>query len=247
MLELHNVTLVMVETREHELARMAIDDCHRAATFAETLILTDKPEAFEGVAGARISLVPDWPDKLGWSRAWWFEVTPLLRTAFSLNVQWDSWIWRPEMWSDKFLEYDYIGAPWWYKDGKNVGNGGFSLVSTRLKRYIADRRWDYPVNTHVDDDLLCRKYRPKLEEKGFRWAPERLAHQFSFECSRPSETSQHFGFHALFNWPVVLGREDLFARLRLALQSPYIGTGYMMNAFRQRHPGLYAELTVAAA
>ena len=256
MLKLPDVTLVCVETREHALAALAVLDCLRVAEFGDVLILTDKPEQFTlaslaRLAGlpARFHPVPDWPSKLGWSRSWWFDVPPLLRTAYTLNIQWDSWIWLPEMWSDEFLEYDYIGAPWWYKDGKNVGNGGFSLVSSRLKRYIADHRWDYPCDTHVDDDLLCRKYRPRLEEKGFRWAPERVAHRFAFECERPTETWRSFGFHAMFNWPEVLGRDELLARMRLALESPYIAASYMMKAFCQKHPhlaGALREMTEAS-
>jgi hypothetical protein len=241
MLKLPDVTLVMVETREHKLAAMAVEECLKVAEFGAVLILTDKPVEFAGIVG-NYHYVPDWPNKLGWSRAWWFEVPPLVRTRQTLNIQWDSWIWDPSMWTDAFMEYDYIGAPWWYRDGKNVGNGGFSLISTRLKRYIADRRLEFPCDTHVDDDLLCRKYRPVLEEAGFLWAPERVAHQFAFECSRPSDTSRHFGFHAMFNWPIVLPHDKVLERVSLAVASPYIRESYMMKAFCQQHPGIIKEL-----
>ena len=240
-LHLPDVTLVMVETREHDLARMAVEDCLKVATFGDILILTDRLDKFNGI-NARYHQVPDWPDKLGWSRAWWFEVPSLLRTKQTLNIQWDSWICDASMWCDEFLDYDYIGAPWWYKDGKNVGNGGFSLVSTRLKRYVADRRWDYPCDSNLDDDLLCRKYRPQLENRGFRWAPERVAHDFAFECSRPSPTSKHFGFHAMFNWPQVLSRDRLLERMKIVNKSPYICGGYMMKAFCDRNPEVVKEL-----
>src|SRR5689334_1212631 len=245
-LSLPSVTLVMVETREHELARLAIEDCLKVADFGDILVLTDRPSEFSTLTQygitPRIHAVPDWPDKIGWSRAWWFDVPPLLKTSHTLNIQWDSWISDPEMWSDEFFKYDYIGAPWWYKDGKNVGNGGFSFVSTALKKYIYDRRGDFPVTTNLDDDLLCRKYRLTLENAGFKWAPERLAHQFAFECCRPSPDSRHFGFHAMFNWPAVLTKERLGERLNIAMKSEYIRNGYMMKAFRERNPELIKEL-----
>lgn len=265
-LQLPNVTLVMVETREHTLARMAIEDCLKVAEFGDVLLLTDQPFEFGphhadrvyddqtksdlakgittiGGRPVRFHFVPDWPDKLGWSHSWWFDVPPLLRTSHTLNIQWDSWIWKPEMWREDFLDYDYIGAPWWYKDGKNVGNGGFSLVSTRLKRYVYSRRDLYPCDTSVDDDLLCRKYRPKLEDAGFVWAPEAVAHDFAFECCRPSETSQHFGFHAMFNWPKVLEGERLEERMKLAMESPYIrNSKYMMEAFVKNNPNFVGQL-----
>jgi Protein of unknown function (DUF5672) len=241
MLKLPDVTLVMVETREHELARLAIKDCTDKVEFGDVLILTNDFDAF-GTIGRwqprRRHLVPDWPDKLGWSRSWWFDVPPLLQTRYTLNIQWDSWVWDASMWSDEFLMYDYIGAPWWYKDGKNVGNGGFSIVSSRLKRYVLDRRGKYPCDTSIDDDLLCRKYRRDLELAGFVWAPERVAHQFAFECCRPSPTSKHFGFHAMFNWPEVLPAKECIERIAIACSSPYIRGSYMMKAFRERHPAI---------
>lgn len=243
-LKLPDVTLVMIETREHELARMALEDCLEVAEFGDILIMTDKPSEFSTIMGARCVDVPDWPEKVGWCRAWWFEMPQHIRTRQTLNIQWDSWIWDPEMWRDEFLEYDYVGAPWWYKDGKNVGNGGFSLKSTRLCRYIADRRSKFPIDTNLCDDLFCRKYRPLLEERGFVWAPERVAHDFAFECSRPSKDSKHFGFHAMFNWGVVLSKERLRERAEIALSSPYIAKpdSYILKNFCEKNPDVVREI-----
>jgi hypothetical protein len=246
-LKLPDVTLVMVETREHDLARMAVEDCLRVAEFGEVLIVTDRPLEFSPLTHhcePRFHIVPDWPDKLGWSRSWWFDVPPLLRTRQTLNIQWDSWIWDTSMWRDEFMDYDYVGAPWWYKDGKNVGNGGFSIISTRLKRYICNRRDQFPCDTAVDDDLLCRKYRPKLETAGFLWAPEKVAHDFAFECCRPSPTSKHFGFHGMFNWNEVLDHDRLIERMGIALRSPYISNpdSQFMKAFCQKNPEIVKEL-----
>lgn len=245
-LKLPDVTLVMVETREHELARMAIEDCLKVASFGDLVILTDKPSEFDDLCiaytkeahqFARVGIVPDWPDKLGWSRAWWFDVPPLIRTRHTLNIQWDSWITNVDAWRDEFLDYDYIGAPWWYTDGKNVGNGGFSLVSTRLKRFIFDRRAKFPCVVSSDDDLLCRKYRTELEGYGFRWAPERVAREFAFECVAPAPGVKPFGFHAMFNWPKVLGEQALVDRMKIAMRSPYISASkYMIDAFVRDNP-----------
>ena len=119
MLELPAVTLVMLETREHELARLAVKDCVDKVCFGDVLILTDKPEKFDDLnCTPRFAPVPDWPDKIGWSRSWWYDVPPLLETEMTLNIQWDSWIWDVSMWRDEFLEYAYIGACWWYPEKK---------------------------------------------------------------------------------------------------------------------------------
>ena len=242
-LQLPSVTLVMVETREHQLAQMAVDDCVRVADFGEVLILTDMPKAFAGL-NARVHQVADWPSKEGWARAVWYDLPPLVKTSHMLLIQWDSWIWKPEMWRDEFLNSDLIGAPWWYQDGKNVGNTGFALKSTVLARYIRDRRQKYPCDTSAEDDLLCRTYRRDLETAGFKWAPEAIAHDFAFECCRPSPTSQHFGFHAAFNFGEVLDRDRLIERTKIMLQSKYITNpnGVIWKAFSQKYPELLANL-----
>ena len=76
MLKLHNLTLVMIETREHELAALAVEDCLKVAEFGDVLILTDRSTAFPRI-GTRIEEVPDWSDKLGWARSMWYDVPPL--------------------------------------------------------------------------------------------------------------------------------------------------------------------------
>jgi len=258
-LKLPDVTLVCVETREHELARLAICDCLEKIEFGDLLILTDDPEKFiqpevgnrDNWVGphygmsAHFHVVPDWPDKLGWSRAWWFDVVPHLQTSHTLNIQWDSWIWSVGMWHDDWLQYDFIGAPWKHlpPTGPRVGNGGFSLVSTRLKRYVYDRRHKFPCDSDIDDALLCIKYRPELEKAGFVWAPEKVAYDFSFEGCDGSEPTRHFGFHALFNFPHVLDRARLAERLELVMRSPNLTKpgSLPLTAFVQKHPALVQE------
>jgi len=64
-------------------------------------------------------------------------------TSHALVVQNDGYVVNPEEWSDQFLEYDYIGAPWpmpqddfSFRDPlgniQRVGNGGFSLRSKKI-------------------------------------------------------------------------------------------------------------------
>jgi hypothetical protein len=128
-------------------------------------------------------------------------------------VEWDSWIIDPDMWSPAFLEFDYVGAPWWYNDGLNVGNGGFSLRSAKLAHYVASHREDYPM-IHPEDNALCRTYRPKLEQAGFRWADEATASDFSIEHTAVEGHERHFGFHGMGNWPAVLTLPEIGERMR---------------------------------
>ena len=232
-LKLPDVSLVMIETREHELARLAIEESCKKVAFGDVLVFTDKPDIFG--AGYHFVAVPDWPDKLGWSRCLWQEVTPHLQTSHFLSIQWDSWVFDPDMWREEYLQHDYVGSPWWYKDGRNVGNGGFSMRSTRLHRFLRKHRDRFPCTTNVDDDLLCRGYRPRLEDEGFVWAPEKLATDFSFELMRPSDASRHFGFHGMFNWHAVLDKDQIMQRAEIAYRSDYIRQR-MWKSFVDKNP-----------
>lgn len=244
MLKLPDVTLVMIETREHDLAQMALEDCERLVKFGGVIVFTDRPAQFLR-ADRRVVTVPDWPEKIGWSRCFWRDVALEVRTSHALCIQWDSWVVDPEMWRDEYLNYDFIGAPWWHANGMNVGNGGFSLRSTKLMRFVRRHLATFPCITHVDDDLYCRKYRPSLEAAGFVWADEVTAQQFAFECVRPDSSARHFGFHAAFNFDYGCNgdEERILQRARIMEKSGYITkAGHIWSAFNKKFPWVAERL-----
>jgi hypothetical protein len=79
------------------------------------------------------------------------------------------------------LQYDYVGAPWRYNDGNNVGNGWFSLRSKKLLDILAHD--PHIVETHPEDDCICRVYGDYLRSKWIKFAPEEVAKKFSIEWS----------------------------------------------------------------
>lgn len=246
MLKLPDVSLVLIETREHDLAELALEECQSKVEFGDVLVFTDRPSQFIR-ADRRVITVPDWSEKIGWSKCFWYDVVPHIRTSHVLGIQWDSWITTPEAWIDEFYRYDFIGSIWWYKDGMNVGNGGFSLRSTKFMRYIRNNRTKFPCTTHLDDALYCRTYRPTLEEKGFVWAPERVADHFAFELVEPIRPT--FGFHGAFNFVRFLQLEQLAERIRLMRASPGIydeGNGriwkVVMRRLRENNPEIVQQL-----
>lgn len=222
MLELPDVTLVLIETRQHDLAELALKDCERKVSFGDVLVFTDRVSQFQR-ADRRVIPVSDWDTKLGWSKCFWMDVPLHVRTSHALCIQWDSWVVDTSAWQDCFLQYDFVGAPWWYQDGLNVGNGGFCLRSSRMMRYIRKHRGSYPVVTDLDDDLFCRRYRPGLQAVGFEWAPEPIAQAFAFEIVRPNKDQKHFGFHAVynFNYGCEGDEERAIERAKLMRQSEY--------------------------
>lgn len=246
MLDLPTVTLACIETRSHELLRRTLVDALSKVRFGEVLILSDKPIMAPNSGNPiRWYKVDDAPTKEGWERQFWIELPKVVTTQHVLFIEWDAGIFDVDCWGDDFLDYDFIGAPWWYKDGMNVGNGGFSLRTSKLMRHIAANQERYPV-AQPGDEVLCRAYRRALEAEGFKWAPENLARDFSFECFDPPG-GLSFGFHAMRNWPKVLKPQELVERTRLAEQNPYIRGTRMLADLKAAAPWLDFGTSVLAA
>jgi hypothetical protein len=215
-LRLSDVTLVMIDATCPELARLSLEDSLAQVDFADVLVCS--PQRID-VPGTQWVNVPKWPDRLAVQNFLWYEMHDLVKTDWFLMTQWDAWVIDASQWRSEFLDYDYLGAPWWYDDGLNVGHG--VLRSRRLMRFLANNREAFPLE-HPEDELLSRRYRPALEQAGFRWPSEQLASQFMFECTRPSANSRHFMFHDSFNFPFVLKGARLVERVRLMWENPYL-------------------------
>jgi len=219
-LSLPNITLVMMDTTCPELAKLAVEDSLGVADFGDVVVFSDKT----WMDGPRFIKAQPWRSPDEYNHYFWYEVPKYLTTEWAIFIQWDSWLLDASQWADEFLQYDYIGAPWWYFDHLNVGNG-CGLRSTRLMRFLANRKNTFPLTIREEDHLLSRIYRPQLEAHGFKWAPNHLASQFSFECTRPAPDSKHFMFHGSFNFPFVLNGDRLEIRLRLAKENAYLQSG----------------------
>ncbi len=190
MLNLPNVTLVCVDDRK-EQADPAIDKSIKDIQFGKVLRIHP-----EGKLGS----------KEAYSKFILKELYKYIETDYALIIQHDGYVKNPEAWTDEFLKYDYIGAPWWYKDGYNVGNGGFSLRSKKLLQCTAGFFSKLTeAKTHPEDHQICRTYRKQFEELyNITFAPEELAAKFSFEgWNQQGVWSGQFGFHShrAFNKP----------------------------------------------
>lgn len=199
MLYLKDVTLVCYEAKAHTLMQRALEQIRSNVNFVDEIVHLQNEDT----------------PKLHSAQTLWYDIPLRVQTSHMLNVEWDSGIVDASAWDANFLEYDYIGAPWpWHKDWQ-VGNGGFSLRSTKLMRYLGEHRDEFPLHG-LDDDLLCRVYRPRLQERGFVWAPTSHAERFSFERGTPRKS---FGFHGLYNFPYVFQPDEVLYRMALAPES----------------------------
>lgn len=229
--DLSSVTLIVADTRCHALAKIALDEITEACNFGAVVLFSNDFSKLWHPYAQQV-IIDDWPTKIEWERFIWEQAYRHVATSHAMFMEWDAGIFDPKMWTPNFLRYDYIGAPWWYTDGRNVGNGGFSMRSMRLMDTLARSRNVFPVKA-PGDETLSRYYRPELERtRAIHFAPEDLAHQFSFECQRPFPTSRHFGYHAMRNWPHVMDRDKLIERTRLAEANKYIaGTGMLAQLY----------------
>ena len=179
-MELPNVTVVCIDSKQPELGKAALKRCTDAIKFGGELFI-DYPQINSRQAYSKFILR---------------ELHKLVLTKFVLIVQWDGWVIHPEAWNDQFLDYDYIGAVWhWHPEGLRVGNGGFSLRSKKLLELTANPQFVYADKN--EDDLICHDNRVFLESKGIKFAPEEIARYFSYE--RELTNIKTFGFHGEFH------------------------------------------------
>jgi hypothetical protein len=135
------------------------------------------------------------------------SLAPLLHTSHVLIVQWDGFVLNPSAWTDEFLDFDYIGAPWNHiPEPFSVGNGGFSLRSLRLLQALLAPAI---VPSHPEDICICVTHRAALEAQGLRFAPTELARRFAVEDDPLSD--QVFGFHGPYHLPTVLSPSQTLA------------------------------------
>lgn len=196
-IRLPQVTVCCVDTRHPDLALATLRRAADVAEFGEAVLFTAAERLRGDPAGIRVEPVTI-ESIAAYSRFMLTGITDHVRTSHALVVQWDGFPTRATGWDDRFLEYDYIGAPWPDAPARAaVGNGGFSLRSRRLLDALAAPGM---VHAHPEDLAICLANRPRLEEEfGIRFAPLELAERFSYERVPP--TGRSFGFHGLFNWP----------------------------------------------
>ena len=168
-----------------------------------------------------------------------YELHKHIETKFALVVQADGYVLSPDAWTDEFLEYDYVGAPWPLSESayldpfgnhQRVGNGGFSLRSATLMSTPSAIDVPFDVNNgdfykHMDAGLLsedgniCVHNRHIFESTGCRFAPLHLALTFSIEKRlRERFFRNTFGFHKSI--PLRHKLADLQDRRRFKIRFP---------------------------
>jgi len=177
----------------------AMQRCMKLMEFNGAALFTHEDVQADGIEIVKIPQL----DYKGYNEFVAMRLGDFVDTDYFLLVQNDGYITDVTQWDDRFLTYDYIGAPWppktHYSAGKEirVGNGGFSLRSRRLMR--APRKLgltfsDMGTGFWHEDGFLCVHNRQLMEDYGIKFAPVDIAAKFSTELKVP-ETTQSFGKH----------------------------------------------------
>jgi hypothetical protein len=210
MLNLSDVTLLCVETREPELAHWAIDRCLSGTQFAKVVLITNLDRVHTRKADIEYVQAPPINTTKDYSELLLAGLDQYVEGSHVLVIQWDSFVIHPELWTIDFLSFDYIGAVWPHHPKNAVGNGGFSLRSAKLLQ--AMKRPGF-VKRHPEDYCICVDNKEFLrQECGIRIAPTGVAEQFSVERS-PWHPA--FGFHGFFNFGRVLNDLELMAFIKI--------------------------------
>lgn len=180
-LSLPTVTLFGIDAHDPQGLVRAAEICTRGVEFGAVKIITER--LFQG--------------REGYSKFCISEMAKYVETSHVLIIHPDGYIQNPSAWKDEWLTYDYIGASWWFKDGKNVGNGGFSLRSKKLLDILVTLELE---QYHPEDEVICRHLRRWLEDThGIKFAPTDVADRFAIEAynvpAPDNMYSGQFGFH----------------------------------------------------
>lgn len=188
----------------------------RGINFKEAILFTHDPPA--DCRGIRVVKI----NKLNWHEYndCCLSIGRAVDADYVLFIQDDGFVLNPSLWDPRFLEYDYIGAPWpsdpsWVDQQtakaelqrvlphNRVGNGGFSLRSRRFME-LSDRFTS--CGLYGEDCYLCTIHYDYMIKNGVKYAPLDLAYRFAIEnpiseyggnWENPGkmDPSAHFGFH----------------------------------------------------
>jgi hypothetical protein len=159
--------------------------CNHKARFGRSILLTPTPPRID--PSSEVIQIPNL-DTYGVAVFITGTIGLISGSPFVMQIHNDGFILDVDLWDQRFLDYDYIGAPW--ADGL-VGNQGFCIQSQRCLRAINKLTFLPP---EINSDMwFCHHKRAEMEAMGVTFAPTELAEKFSTELTCQGAPS--FGYH----------------------------------------------------
>lgn len=186
MKTLQIVAVSSVQTLEHsEAIHRSAELIRKVRPVNDCLLMVPDSSPVAGYYEGRIA-------PLGWKISLleysWFIVRHLARAVTCdhvMIVQADGFVTTPELWTEEFLEYDLIGAPWpeGLTFGNRVGNCGFSILSRRFLELSAiGPEYEHGTGADIWWSSVAQDY---FLLHGMRYAPLELAARFAVENDIP--------------------------------------------------------------
>jgi hypothetical protein len=194
-LYLPNVEIVSINTHNPMLSIKALEYSSKHIQFAKKKIFSHIPLSVRDIQHIQI---PEFVTREQYSVFCIQELHKYIESEFVLMIHDDGFVINSHLWTNEFLQYDCIGAPWPGSPTDpthgRVGNGGFTLRSKKLLQTIAQF-----TETDINEDwLIGVTKKDYLESLGIKFAPVELAMKFSLElpiaeCEYNLDNT--FGFH----------------------------------------------------
>lgn len=190
MLNLPEVTLILLTNQDFEGAKAAVDKSRKGVTWGGAKIIWDE----------KITDINEWNRKVVQ------DLHKYVDTSHAMLIHQDGYVINPDLWNPEWLELDYIGAPWPLPrdnfsyldeegDLQRVGNS-VSLRSKKLMELAATREWKPYYGYTNEDGFICCHNRKWLESQGCKFATLEQAAAFSKEHDIPENWGiKTFAFH----------------------------------------------------
>jgi len=204
MLKLPNVTLAMANTDCPDMGIKTLLHCASLVEFGAVKMFSNIAAAPKPIELIKVPAL----GMEGYNNFMVLELARHINTDFVLTVQVDGFILNADRWQDKFLTFDYVGAPWAlglqksHPQGTRVGNGGFCLRSkkfTELTATLTDfNSAKMKGFEKAEDFYLCKTRHDYLTARGMKFADLATAADFSLEApiaEQPRTYGDVFGFH----------------------------------------------------
>jgi len=203
---LSDITLIAYSSNDVAENIQGLLKCTEYFDFGAVKILSHKQPDYlpEGITYERARGIKDIND---FNEYMFLNLGDHVQTSHCLYVQHHAYIINPEIWTNDFLEYSYIGAPWPIVENAYIanngerarqGNGGFSLRSKILLDLPKKMGWELREEQgwKNEDGNICCYYRKEMLENGIKYAPLDIACKFSYENTIPENVGiKPFGFH----------------------------------------------------
>ena len=132
------------------------------------------------------------------------NLSDYVTTDFGLSFQDDGFPLNPEMWSDEYYNYDYVGAPLpldtniMFNPDERIGGGGFTLRSKKLMEFT--KTIPYPDKygkCNNEDTIIVMEYRKDIINLGMKICPHTIARNFVIQTAIDDNHTllNTFGYH----------------------------------------------------